>query len=993
MHDAFKLPPDEWERLRSLLDEALTLPPGERAAWVEGLDDARHAALKPRLRSLLAHAGDAVDGPPGTVARLLETLPKVETGEFAAPLQTTAPPAQRIGPYRLIRELGSGGMATVWLAERGDMLQRRQVALKLPHGAWKRAGLAERLAREREILATLEHPHIARLYDAGVAEDGQPWLALEWVDGERIDAYVRRKGLDVPARLRLFLQVVRAVAHAHAQLVVHRDLKPGNILVTEAGEVKLLDFGIAKLLEQGVAAESELTREAGRALTPEYAAPEQILGRPIGTAADVYALGVVLCELLAGQRPYRVARDSRAALEEAILHAEVPRPSTLSSPVDRRMLKGDLDTIVLKALKKEPRERYATADALAEDIERWLAHRPVLAQPDSAMYRFAKFVRRNRLALGAGAVAGLALTVGAGVAAWQAVQARAEQRRADEARAFIESIFVGADPSGESGRRLTGVELLRQARARLAGLSHTGPEVRADLLNTLATSMLNLEDADGARAALDDAAREAPALGAHHRQVLRSARLRAWLEVQQGRPAEARRMLDRVVQALHRGGAPEELRAALLTRAQAENDALDWPAAEASARQVLELADRAGDAARVDRIAAWLQLSVSHDRRNQSQPAFEAARRAFELAIAAFPGAGAHPIVNDARAVYAAALWDVDEQDQAVDLMRTSWRETIAVFGPDSRIAGQQARRMAVYLASTGYAKEAIAAADDAMRVLGPTVASDSLAYATLLDARTAALLAVHRPAEALEAATRAREIVVAHLGETHEQAHVMQSYRARALMLLGRLDEATQTLETLIERYRRTGHSTVAAPTFLLGVTRRLAGDPARALALQQTTLGAVRQGPTQRRWSSRVLIEIGLNQLELGELQSARASLAEGLAIVQEKFRVPVPLGATARVGLGRIELAEGRPAAALPHLEAADAFWREADPDGRNAGEAAHWLSQALAGVGRDAEAEAARQRAVRALAASPLAIDAALREAAPRGLPPQARGPNP
>src|SRR5262245_60210181 len=296
MKGNFELDPAQWSALRGLLDSALALEPAQRSTWIEQLPP-EHAYLKQRLVGLLAHVAD------GTGASPLDTLPKVETAQFAPDLASgegVEQAGELIGPYRLVRPLGAGGMGSVWLAERTDMLQKRPVALKLPRAAWRGARLAERLAREREILAALNHPNIARLYDAGIAADGQPYLALEFVEGERFDAYCKRKQLDVPARLRLFLQVARAVAHAHANLVVHRDLKPTNILVSESGEVKLLDFGIAKLLDEGGGRETELTQLGGRALTPDYAAPEQILGRAIGTAADVYALGVVLFELLTG---------------------------------------------------------------------------------------------------------------------------------------------------------------------------------------------------------------------------------------------------------------------------------------------------------------------------------------------------------------------------------------------------------------------------------------------------------------------------------------------------------------------------------------------------------------------------------------------------------------------------------------------------------------------------------------------------------------------
>jgi serine/threonine-protein kinase len=259
-----------------------------------------------------------------------------------------------VGLYQLVRELGQGGMGAVWLAERADGLVKRAVALKLPHGAWRRAGLAGRMARERDILATLEHPHIARLYDAGLTTAEQPFLALEYVEGVPIDQYCAatdsRPALGLRAKLRLFLQVAQAVAYAHGKLVLHRDLKPANILVTRDGYVRLLDFGIAKLLADGEVKETRLTQFAGRALTLDYASPEQIRAEALAVTSDVYSLGVVLYELLTGSRPYKLKRDSRGALEDAILEAEPPRPSNAAPPENGASLRGALDTILLKAL-------------------------------------------------------------------------------------------------------------------------------------------------------------------------------------------------------------------------------------------------------------------------------------------------------------------------------------------------------------------------------------------------------------------------------------------------------------------------------------------------------------------------------------------------------------------------------------------------------------------------------------------------------------------
>ena len=588
MQDHFELTPAQWQTLRALLDEAMAREGEDRARWLASLDGER-AAFRPRLEALLAHAQGS------TAQAVLETLPRVETAQFAP----APPPAERVGPYRLIRELGSGGMASVWLAERTDMLQGRQVALKLPHGAWKRAGLAERLQREREILATLEHPNIARLYDAGVADDGQPWLALEYVAGERIDTWCERHALDVTARLRLFLQVARAVAHAHANLVVHRDLKPANVLVNTAGEVKLLDFGIAKLLDQGQAEPTELTRLAGAALTPEYAAPEQIAGVPVGTAADVYALGVVLYELLAGQRPYRLVRADRAALAAEIARAEVPAPSSLAPAARRRALRGDLDTIVLKALQREPDRRYSTVAALAEDVGRYLEHRPVLAQPDALGYRLVRFAWRHRLMVGAGSAVALALVAGTALAWWQAqaaLQARnraaAEAQAARKAARAAESAHVLAEYLlGDMSASLTRDELARRLdRAAVAmRLQYAGDaQLRAGLLAVVANRQRQLGALRPFRVNAADALDAARAAG----DVALAAHVACWIaldDFEAGRVADAAPRFAaelRALDALAPDPAQQARRSCLLDAGEARELAGDLDSALAAIEQV-----------------------------------------------------------------------------------------------------------------------------------------------------------------------------------------------------------------------------------------------------------------------------------------------------------------------------------------------------------------------------------------------------------------------
>ena len=415
-----------------------------------------------------------------------------------------------VGPYRLTRELGSGGMADVWLAARADGAFMRDVALKLPRISRLRSDLAIRFARERDILARLEHPHIARLYDAGVSDDGLPYLAMEFVDGQPITTYCDTQGLDIAARLALFCQVLDAVQFAHANLIIHRDLKPSNILVGHDRQVRLLDFGIAKLLSDGdgeSAHETQLTQTVGRALTPDYASPEQIMGAPLTIASDVYSLGVVLYELLAGNRPYKLRVKSAAQLELAILESASTPPSTNinidTSSARRvtarqlvRLLTGDLDTIALKALAKSPSDRYATIAAFADDLQRYHDGSPVMATAPSRWYRARKFVVRNRLAVGAAIAVGVALFVAATVSWWQAQIARdqakvaqRESKRAGAVQNFLLDIFrANSDQQKDpvKARNTTARELLDIGAARVARNLQDVPEAQDDVLNTLA---------------------------------------------------------------------------------------------------------------------------------------------------------------------------------------------------------------------------------------------------------------------------------------------------------------------------------------------------------------------------------------------------------------------------------------------------------------------------------------------------------------------------
>ena len=547
---------ESWTQLNRLLDEAIDLPSDDVESWLAGLgpDEKRLQArarallgLRPSvqasafLESLPPLSWPAASGPDNSDAQLLDAMADVESAGAI------------VGPYRLLRPIGAGGMGTVWLAERADGLLQREVALKLPNCAW-RPDLVARMARERDILSTLEHPNIARLYDAGVTPEGRPYLALEYIAGRSIGAYCKEERLDVRARVRLFLQVVQAVAYAHGRLVVHRDLKPSNILVTDDGQVRLLDFGVAKLLDAGNDRQPGLTELVGRPHTPEYASPEQIAGEPLSTASDIYSLGVVLYELLAGRRPFTIRRDSGRALETAILETDPAPPSASTTTAShRKLLRGDLDTIVLKTLKKRWAERYATVDALGDDLHRWLEGLPVLARPDSARYRLSKFVRRHAIAVAAATVVVASLAAFGVVSAWQA-RVLAEQRRvaqierdtAEQVVRVLIDLFQTINPSVRpDGDRMPVGEFLAGAQGRSLELLRSTPEVRARLQQVFGLIHRTRGQYAEARRTLDAAlAEQQRLLGADHPETLASLQALAELAAALGENARARTLLE-----------------------------------------------------------------------------------------------------------------------------------------------------------------------------------------------------------------------------------------------------------------------------------------------------------------------------------------------------------------------------------------------------------------------------------------------------------------
>lgn len=498
-------PRPDWNTVDDLFQRALDVPPEARVAFVRA-EAGEDAPLRLAVESLLdavEEAPDFLETPPAGAAEITWGAvlgiegPAPEAGEDESLPDRVG---QRLGPWRLLSRIGRGGMATVYLAERVDGQWEQRVAAKVLRRGIDTRDVIRRFLAERQILSSLQHPNISRLLDGGSTEDGLPYLIMELVSGRPIDVYCEERNLPIDDRLRLFNAVGRAVQYAHGNLVVHRDIKPSNILVTDEGEAKLLDFGIAKLLDEGV---DERTRTGRQVLTPQYASPEQVRGEAITTASDVYQLGLLLCTIVAGRPPYRVAGGSRARIEEDITRTEPTRPSRLVEREARdgavanglsRRLAGDIDTIVLKALRKDPGERYETAEAMVADVERHLAGHPILAEHATRAYRFRKWLGRHRAGATAAAAGVLLLlgwavttTVQSRLIARERDRARAEATRAVAVRDFLVDLFDMSNPyrSGTSPDSLTARELLDDGASRLAvELDHV-PLERAELAHAI----------------------------------------------------------------------------------------------------------------------------------------------------------------------------------------------------------------------------------------------------------------------------------------------------------------------------------------------------------------------------------------------------------------------------------------------------------------------------------------------------------------------------
>ena len=857
-------------RLSALLAQALDLPTAQRTALLDRVRE-QDATLGAELADLLA--ADACSQP------LLD-----------APLLAAATlPASgdHVGPYRLVRSLGRGGMGEVWLAERSNGGFTQTVALKLIRPGFDSRAVRERFLRERQILADLTHPHIARLLDGGTGSGGQPWFALEYVEGEPLTALAAR--LTLSARLRLFVQVCRAVHYAHSHLVIHRDLKPANILVTADGAPKLLDFGIATLLSDpaGRAGDTALTALSGRAATPEYAAPEQLAGGAVTTACDVYALGLVLYELLTGMRCDRGS-------------AITPAPSAAAgNAVLRRALRGDLDTIVQRALAPEPPRRYASAEALAEDVERHLGGLPVTARRDSVGYRAGKFLRRHWLVASAAAAVVLALAAGLGAALWQAGVARAESQRAETVSAFLTDLFQSNDPDRAQGENPSARELLDRGALRAQDSLGANPDLGIALSGVIGTLYGELGAYDAAQPLLDrriDAARQR--YGENDPRTLRALLDRAHLDVLRYRFDAARPQIEHALAALERaqpGGADHA--DALGLRARIEMEKGEYPAALRDYRAAEAI--RRGVFGAADRRTAETALGIADvEQRLGRYAAAEATMRAAIVELDADP-ATPLSLRSQARFRLAAIEKDAGRPREAELLLREMLPLLRNAWGADHERVADVLHDLGNTLRMQGKDADAVELQQQALAIYRRGYGA-SIATATALHDLGATLVALDRTREAEPLLVEAENMYRDKLGDAHAYVAMTRVSRARAARHAGDLARARELFADALARYERTlpaGNPVIETARDGLAEALLESGRAADAEPLERAVLANWRKqlGADDQR-TAQAEVVLARARIALGDPAEARVLLGHAAPILAAKLGAQHPQSALA-------------------------------------------------------------------------------------------------
>jgi eukaryotic-like serine/threonine-protein kinase len=971
--------PESWPRVEEILDGALELEGEARRAYIDAacVGDERLRAAVESLLEADAHATG------GSLDRGADDL-------LGRP--------ERIGPYRVLRELGRGGMGAVYLAERVDGQFEQTVALKLVKRGMDTDEVLRRFVAERQILARLEHPNIARLLDGGVTPDGRPFFAMEYVDGALITAYCEQQNLSLDRRIDLFEETCSAVAYAQRNLVVHRDLKPSNVLVDESGRVKLLDFGIAKLLTRDNAAGSAtLTGRGITPMTPMYAAPEQVRADPVTTATDVYSLGVLLYELAAGQRPYRLADTSDFSIQRAILESD-------PEPLPRRVPR-DLAAVIYKALRKLPGDRYASADALLEDVRRFRAALPVNAQRPSRLYRARKFVARHKAGVVSAALIVVALVGGVVATSHQARVARREAAAASAVKDFLVSIFEASDPEQSKGQTISARELLDKGAERVTRELSGQPEVQADLSSAIGRIYLGLGDFDKA----EDLARTALAIRRreHSQDDERVAEslidlgnalyFRAAHDSSRAAYEEALRILG-----AHEGSSDPRTALPHLHLGWVDYVTDDLESAERHFREALRFETEKPASTSSTRAAALMPrvileslngLAIVVEERGQPAEAESLYQRALAYQERAFPEA----LGERAKILNNLALRRVDQDRyaEAESLMHDAIAAQRKLFGGDHPDVAMTYISLTRVLASAGKLAEAESASTHALALTRQFFGDDNPRTATAASDR--AIIHVQRGEySAARALLRDTDrVYTASLGPDHTATLAMRTRLAVAERECGNLEASRTQLEGVLASLTQLPEdkrdaAAVAQNKTELAFTALRGGKPAEAESLAGDALASL------ENLEGAPALDIAFASLIYGHAFAAQDRRAEAdsaykrsLSIVESTLPDGHPSLAIYTLRYGTFLARTGHALEGLPLLERAFEIRRRSLGSNWRTAEAEGALGLCLVDLGRHSDGKAHLQNALPRLRAAegqpdPTAreVESALRIGAPR-----------
>ena len=895
--------PHEWRRVFELYDLAADVPPDQRDTWLDDACRTDSADIRAAVRQMLADQNDGND-------TLLRSASASVRHELESLIDADAPEGDstRLGPWRLIKEIGRGGMGIVYLADRADGTFEQRAAVKRIRMGLDTDEVLARFLRERQILARLQHPGIARLIDGGADDRGRPYFVMEYVDGEPITAYCNRRSLTVDQRVTLFLAACRAVEFAHRTLVIHRDLKPSNILVTGEGELKLLDFGIAKVLSGEADDAVDRTQTAMPALTPAYASPEQVRGEPATTATDVYGLGGVLYELLTDRRAHDVPDTSPLAYVREILERDPAPPSAMVSGVTRRRLRGDLDAVVLTALRREPDARYGSVGALCDDLERYLKGVPVQARRAPLMLRARKFVARHRIGVAATAVLAIAVTVGVSATIWQARQTARAAARTQAVTTFLTSIFQESDPSAARGATITARELLDRGAARVERELVDQPDVQAEMFRVIGELYRQLGLLDQAGPLLERAVAVATAVsGADSREV--AAALDRWgvLLWDRGEYPQAASTLERAL-AIRRkvhGAQSEEVSATLGALASVYSDLGRDEEAEALHRETYQI-DRAlyGDESLVSATSA-ANLAIKLEERGAIEEAKALHRRVLDVRRRL--GGPDHPDVAESLLALGVLLSKNGEYDEAERCLREALASSQRVLGPAHHKVAHIMDNLATLLEHRGALSEAVATAREALEVRRRVLPAGHPDLGLSINNFATLSFRLGFFGDAERGFREALDLFTRTLGPDHNYTSTSMANLALAVRERGALADA----ETLARR----------------------------ALAIRRATRGEESPEVAQS------LRHVGLILTDRRAFGEAGRVLDRSVALSRRAYPPAHPRLAEALVTWGRLRLEEDQPRAAEPAFrEALDIRLAKIGPDAWQTAEARMYLGMA-------------------------------------------------